>query len=312
MLAPLDPLAQILRSLSLTSSVWSRGCFSAPWAVKTAGADGAIFHAIVSGQACAIRRSDGRRVLLQPGELVLFARGESHIMCDAPSTPAVPLSSLDGDEAPITTLQYGGGGEQANIICGSFAFEHQAGATFLELLPAMLHVAKGSTRLVSWFASTLDLMDQEIEAGSLGSEVVAARLADVLFVQILRASIEALPEESAGWLAALRDPQIGRALALIHTKPSVRWTVEELAAAANLSRSTFFERFSRLVGQSPARYLTRWRVQTAADLVRKRPELSNAELAGLVGYDSEDAFARAFKRHFGSTPRALARACALS
>lgn len=303
MLGPLDPLAQILRSLSLTSSVWSRARFTAPWAVKTRGSDGAIFHAVVSGRACAIRRSDGRRVPLETGELVLFARGESHVMCDAPETPSVPLSSLGGDDTmPIETIDYGGGGDATSIICGSFAFDHDAGKTFLELLPSVLHVSKGSTKLVEWFASTLELMDNEIDAGGLGSEVIAARLADVLFVQILRASLEALPDESAGWLAALRDPQIGRALALIHTKPSVRWTVEELASAAALSRTSFFDRFSKLVGESPARYLTRWRVHTAADLVRKRPELSNSELAGLVGYDSEDAFARAFKRHLGKTP----------
>ncbi len=300
---PMDALTEILSSLRLSSAVWSRGRFTAPWSVRTSGARAAVFHAVVEGRAVGLLQVGEGTVRAERGDLVLFARGDGHVLCDAPATPSIRLSSLpDVGSGGIKEVRCGGGGEPTTVLCGAFAFAHEAGSSFLGLLPPIIHVRGRDGGLVDWFANTIELMDRESAFGAAGSSVVAARLADVLFVQVLRAALDALPTERAGWLAALRDPQIARALAAIHGNPRGDWRVETLAEHASMSRSVFAERFTRLVGESPARYLARWRVQTAADLLRRRPELQNADVARLVGYDSDDAFGRAFKRYLGRSP----------
>lgn len=299
-----DALTDILSSLKLSSAVWSRGRFSAPWSVHTGALSSAVFHAVVRGQAVGVLRRTGERTPLSTGDLILFAHGDAHVMCDAPTEASVPLSALprEGD-GHVKEVRCGGGGPETTILCGSFAFGHQAGSSFLSLLPAVIHLERSKRDLVGWFARTMELMDFETATSAPGAGVVAARLADVLFVQLLRAAMESLPTERAGWLAALRDPQIARAIAAIHTNPRARWRIESLAETASMSRSVFAERFTKLVGESPARYVARWRAHSAADLLRQRPEIGNAELAELVGYESEDAFSRAFKRYVGTTPR---------
>jgi transcriptional regulator GlxA family with amidase domain len=204
-------------------------------------------------------------------------------------------------DAPIPCVVHGGGGEETFIICGTFAMDHAASDSFLSLLPRVLHVRDPQAGIATWIESTLALMEKEIASARPGVDSVLGRLADVLFVQVMRASLSTLPQERAGWLAALHDPQIGRALALLHGSPGERWTAESLARRVGLSRSSFFERFTRLVGEAPAQYLARWRILSAADLM-DRTRLGTAELADRVGYGSEDAFARAFKKHFGVTP----------
>lgn len=298
----MDAVAEILRSLRLASSVWCRAEFSAPWAVHTRGARGAIFHAVVSGRAFGKRGDD--QVELEGGDLVLFSRGDAHVMSDRPLRKPVPIRSLvaQGEDRCVGAIRHGGGGAQTVIICGAFDLEHGARDLLLGLLPPVLHVRRDAG-LVRWFDQTLSLMQAELDADRPGAETVVAKLADVLFVQILRASVAELPSGAGGWLAALRDPPIARALAKIHQSPAERWSVEALAEVAHLSRSAFCGRFAKLVGESPAQYLTRWRMYTAVDLLKRRGDLGNAELAAMVGYDSEDAFARAFKRHLGFTPR---------
>ncbi len=260
---------------------------------------------MVEGQAYASLLADGRKLEMQTGDVVLFSHGSPHRVCDGSEVSAVPNRQLEAGSGAVPTVQHGGGGTRTRIICGSFSLDHAAGTDFFELLPPLLKVRPSSAKFIPWFGSTLDMLEEEVGLGGPGAEVSAARLADVLFVQILRAALTSLPSKNAGWIAALQDSQIGRALAAIHTEPAKSWTTEELAKTACLSRSTFFDRFQRAVGMSPAKYLTQWRVQTAADLVKKRPDLSNGELAGRVGYRSEDAFARAFKRHLGQTPQQL-------
>lgn len=295
----MDVLSEILLSMRLVSSVISRARFSAPWAVKTSGARGALFHVVMDGRCWLRDGPTGERFELSKGDLVLLSHGGAHVMCDSPSSrPEVPVSELPRGRG--ARVEHGGSGASTSILCGSFRLDHAAGATLLSALPPIVHVARGATPVVEWFDVTLRMIDSTLEAGESGSEAVASRLLDVLFVQLLRSCASSLP--ATGWLAAVRDPGVGRALALIHTQPGSRWTVESLARRAGMSRSIFFERFTTLVGEPPAKYLARWRVMTGADRLRASA-IDLGTLATELGYASEDAFARTFKRHIGLTPR---------
>lgn len=299
---PMDPLSGILSSVRLASSIWSTARLTAPFAVRTRGASSAIFHAVVRGNAFMARNRE-EPLALGPGALVLLPRGDSHVICDQPGRVPAALGDLSpvDPEDEIPCVEHGGGGDETFLICGTFAMDHAAAETLLALLPPVLHVPSRGKGLVSWFDSTLKLMEHELSEGDPGVDAVLGRLADILFVQILRSSLASLPAEDAGWLAALRDERIGRAIAIIHESPETRLSAELLARQVGMSRSAFFERFSKLVGEPPAQYVTRWRMQTAADLLR-RTSLGNAELAERIGYASEDAFGKAFKRFSGATP----------
>ena len=294
-----DVLSEILVSMRLVSSVISRARFTAPWAVRTSGARGALFHVVMDGRCWLRDGPTGERIALEKGDLVLLSHGGAHVMCDSPSTHTeVPVTELT--RGPGARVEHGGPGEASSILCGSFRLDHAAGATLLSALPPIVHVTRGASPVVEWFDVTLKMIDSTLDAGEAGSDAVASRLLDVLFVQLLRSAASSLP--ATGWLAAVRDPQVGRALALIHQEPGARWTVESLARRAGMSRSSFFERFTTLVGEPPAKYLARWRVMTGADRLRRSP-IDLVTLATELGYASEDAFARTFKRHIGLTPR---------
>lgn len=299
-----EALPEILRSLRVSSSIISHGSFSEPWAISTKGASAAIFHAVIRGR-CRLELARGQdHVELSEGDVGLVTRGEAHVTAGGPTVRATPIASLAYDRAgTVARLVHGGGGDETEVICGSFALDHAASHTLLGLLPPLVRIAGGAGRS-QWFEATLHLLASEFDGGMPGREAVVSRLAEVLVVHLLRAYFVSAPERDVGWLAALRDRQIGRALALIHAAPERDWSVEELAAEVGMSRATFFGRFGGLVGESPARYLTRWRIHTAADLL-SRPEqnLSLGQIAERCGYRSEDAFSRAFKRLLGRTPR---------
>ncbi len=177
----------------------------------------------------------------------------------------------------------------------------------LELLPDLVLIPGGGERS-RWFEATLALLAGEASNGDASdgddaTGAVVTRLAEALVVHLLQAHFRSVTEEQAGWVAALKDEQIGRALALMHAEPGTRWSAEELAAKVGMSRASFFARFCRLVGEPPTKYLTRWRMSTAADLMTRHPGLSMGQVADKVGYRSEEAFSRAFRRSTGQTPR---------
>lgn len=304
-----EALPEILRALRVSSSIISHGSFSEPWAISTKGASAAIFHAVIRGR-CRIELSRGKDVIeLGEGDVGLVTRGEAHVTASGEALRPTPISTLAFDKAgTVARLAHGGGGDETEVICGSFALDHAASHTLLGLLPPLVRIPGGAGRS-QWFEATLHLLASELDGGLPGREAVVSRLAEVLVVHLLRAYFVSAPEHDVGWIAALRDRQIGRALALIHAAPGRDWSVEELASEVGMSRATFFSRFGGLVGESPARYLTRWRIHTAADLLT-RPEqsLSLGQIAERCGYRSEDAFARAFKRLLGRTPREYQKA----
>lgn len=306
----MDALSRILETVRLRSSILSRAELSAPWGVSTTGVrGGAVFHAVLRGRA--LLRAGKEAIALPQGSVVVLPTGGAHELSDPPGAPVVPLGTLPAtDEGGIPVVRYGRrGGEHTRILCGRFQLDHAAADAFLALLPPVLAAGPGEGRSTgvaqdpasgasAWIAQTLVLLDEELAAGKDGANAMVTRLCDVLFVQLLRVAAVGEPR---GWLAALFDPQIGRALALIHEDPKTRWDSAVLAERVGVSRSRFFARFTELVGEPPAQYLSRWRIHVAADTLRKRP-LSTAELAEMAGYASEDAFARVFKRHIGMTP----------
>ena len=206
-------------------------------------------------------------------------------------------------------LRHGGGGAPTGLVCGAVRLGHPAARRLVAALPAILHVESAQTLGTGWMDGTLRLMAAEARELRPGGEAVITRLADILVIQTLRAWIETDPAARQGWLGALRDRHVGRALALIHREPAREWSVEALAGELSMSRSAFAARFTTLVGEPAMQYVTRWRMHLAHDALTGG-DATVAELADRLGYRSEAAFARAFKRVIGSPPGAVRRGAA--
>jgi AraC-like DNA-binding protein len=267
------------------------------------------FHVITSG-SCWLDAAEAEPRRLAASELALVPHGEGHRLRSDPETPTPSIFELEreqlGDRYEI--LRHGGGGERIDMVCGAVRFDHPAARELLAVLPRILTFdpATSPTQL-EWVGATLRLMALEADGLRPGGETVITRLSDVLVVQALRAWLESDPAARAGWLGALQDPQIGRAVALIHREPAREWTVASLAGEIAMSRSAFAARFTELVGAPAMSYVTRWRMHLAARALRDEGP-TVAELARRFGYRSEAAFARAFKRVMGSPPGAVRRA----
>jgi AraC-like DNA-binding protein len=299
-----DALTTILRTVRLRSAAISRGVLKVPWSLSTTGSSaGALYHVIVEGSCFA--RVEGRdAIALSAGDVVVFPRGAAHVMSDEPTRVPSPRSEVrvvdDGSCIPL--VEHGGFGTVTRLFCGRFAFEHLAAEPLLAAMPPIVRVA--SPALAKWLTATLDLLQTQLESGRTGTDAVVTRLLDVLVLEVLRTYAESTTSPCGGWMGALRDDRIARAVAAMHVAPADDWTAEKLAAHVGMSRSSFFARFTALVGEAPVRYLARFRVYAAADLL-KRTDLSIAELAAKVGYDSENGLARACKRVLGVSPTEL-------
>jgi AraC-like DNA-binding protein len=303
----MDPLTDVLRDLRLASSFFARSDARAPWGLAFSAEDGPSFHVIVSGRSCL--RLDAERIALGAGDLVVLPHGEDHQLSDPADGPAVPLAALPsqliGDNAALSRI--GGSGAPTLLVCGGVRFAGPIAHPLVELLPRVLllrRVEQGSAN--EWLETTLAMLGAEAVSLRPGTAAIMTRLAEVLVLQTIRAWLERDVDQQRGWLAALRDPEIGQALALMHRRAEERWSVTSLAAAVHLSRSVFSERFARLVGASPMRYLTRWRMSLASSWMRE-DRLSASEVAFRLGYSSEAAFSRAFKRHLHMPPGAVRR-----
>ncbi|MFT5686315.1 MAG: AraC-like DNA-binding protein [Myxococcota bacterium] len=300
----MDPLSDILARVHVSSSLFSRGEFSAPWAVSTKGSTRGIFHVIVRGGG--IARSEGEEVHFTAGDILLFIRGSAHVLSSGDDSLPSPITGLprDHDEG-LPCVRLDGGGAQTSILCGSLTLAEDLADFLLPMLPSLIHVQGRAT--AGWLDQTLRLMVDEVTGNHPGSSAVIARLADILLVQILR---EEMSHPDRGWLSALADPQIGCALTRFHTAAAQRWTAETLARQAGMSRSAFFSRFTSLVGEPPSAYITRWRMCLARAHMRGNRD-GLAAVAASVGYGSEAAFSRAFKRQVGMSPAAWRRSVAL-
>lgn len=298
-----DALGETLYSLRLNGLMYANSAMSAPWGVEMPPMEGRMQFHIVTKGACCLQFPDHEPVCLQPGELALMPRGEGHLISSTLEQPCEPFFDI-----PVTKLserfevmRHGGGGEETLITCGVLSFDHVAGQKLVAQLPPVIHMQSDEGVLPGQLQALIQLMAAEASTLSAGGETVVAHLADIIVIQAIRYWVEHSPEASQGWLGGLKDPKIGKALAAIHAHPESAWTVERLASHAGMSRSGFSARFSEVIGTSVKQYLTEWRMSLARMKI-KQTQVTLADLAEEMGYQSEAAFSRAYKRVFGVSP----------
>jgi AraC-like DNA-binding protein len=306
--APVDPLGQALHFLRMNGAFYCRSELSAPWGLTLPPMPGYLwFHVPTSGEAL-LETPNAHPESLRPGDFALVPHGEGHALRSAAGVPAPGILELERELVSdrYELLRHGGGGAQTILICGAVRFDHPAARNVVEILPPAIHLEPSGSPDLEWLQATLRLMAAEARELRPGGEAVVTRLADILVVQAIRSWLETDPAAQSGWLGALQDKQIGRAIALIHREPARRWTVAVLARELAMSRSAFAARFTELVGEPVMHYLARWRMQVAVDSLRDGGA-TVGELASQLGYRSEAAFARAFKRVVGVPPGAVRR-----
>ena len=299
-----DPVAEALHTLQISGAFYSRASFSAPWALEFPAMPGHLmFHVMTSGR-CWLQAQDMASIRMEAGELALIPHGEGHVLVGEPGVHASQLRDTRREfvSSRYELLVHGGGGEEATMICGAVRLDHPAARHLIALLPRAIHMDSSGTTRNRWIESTVQLICHEAAELRAGGESVITRLADLLVVQAIRDWIET-DRGSAGWFHALEDPDVGRALRMIHRHPERPWTVESLAREVYMSRSALARRFTNLVGEAPLAYLTRWRMQLAAAWLQ-RGEVRVGELPARLGYASEASFSRAFKREMGVPPGA--------
>ncbi len=297
-----DLLSEVMSAIPVKGSLVSRGQLTAPWGIFTRGAMDTIFHVIISGTGFVTEQGVGP-VPFFAGDILLLPGGAPHALSDSPHTSACHRAGMleQMGEDGLLCLRHGGPGALTSIVCGTFGLAAAGRDFLLPLLPRLIHVTGGHSRAAPWFDATLRLLGDDLALRRPGAKVLLDRLTDMLFVQVLRAHIERAPPGSTGWLRALGDPALGRALSLIHREPARPWQAAVLAREAGMSRSAFFVRFLSVVGEAPSSYLTRWRMYLAR-VELGRPDASLAQVAAKVGYASETAFSRAFRRQLGVSP----------
>jgi AraC-like DNA-binding protein len=294
--------ADLLRGIRLRSTVYFRPEFRAPWGVTVAD-HGTVFHIIERGNCFLQFKGVASAVCLSAGDFVIVTRGDEHIVSDTPSRRAVDFFGFAKSCAPDRNGRFraGGTGDVTRFVCGGMQFENGANPLF-RVLPPLLHVKRNAEGSRSWLRLTTKHILSELDSGRAGAAEVVTRLADILLIQAVRAFFEDNADTAeSGWLAAVRDRQIGQALALLHSIPHEPWTVASLAHRLAVSRSVFAARFTELVGEPPLRYLTRLRISVAADRLRSKDDKLST-IAAAAGYESVAAFAKSFKRHMGMTP----------
>ena len=319
----MDALSDVLKSVRLEGAVYLNAEFTAPWCVwakfglasiseRLAGAEHVVFFHFLTEGSCKLRLADGAEVFdVAAGDLVLFPKDDRHLLGSDLNLAPVEAESLTGADvaadADFIQIRHGGGGAATRFVCGYLACSRSVCRPLLEALPRVLRIPIGDGPASALLRELLRVGVRESSASRPGAESMLAKLSELMFVEALRRYVENLPPGGKGWLAGVRDAQIGRALALLHGEPGRAWTVAELAREVALSRSALAERFAALVGEPPIQYLMRWRLALAAQMLRSGGE-AIVRVAERSGYESEAAFSRAFKREFGMPPAAWRKA----
>ena len=311
----MDAFSEILSGVKLNGAVFFSAEFSAPWGFSTPPArviadelaPGAmhlvLYHFVIDGGAV-VQLAEGPFLELIPGDVVIFPHGDPHHMASHKDAQA-PFPNY-GISAKIkardlSPLQAGGGGAPSRFVCGYMTCDPYLSRPILSGLPPVLKVNIRTDRSGHWLESSILHLVDEAASGRVGSEAMLAKLSEALFVDTLRRYVASLPEQQTGWLAGTRDPVVGKSLGLLHSRIAHPWTIADLADEVGISRSALVERFTRYLSEPPMTYLTRWRLQIAARSLEKTSR-GVAEIAAEVGYESEAAFNRAFKREFGQPP----------
>jgi AraC-like DNA-binding protein len=308
----MDPLSDLLRVVRLDGAYFYSVEAVEPWSVEVVaarelsprllpGAEHLISYHVLTEGRCFGGLVGEEQVELAPGDVLVFPHGDPHVMSSGRGVRVGPdVNSGTPDRYPHTVLLGGRGVPSAAFVCGFLGCDRRPFNPLLAALPRRMHMRAMSDPWLDGFTRQLN---QEARLGRAGADGVLTRLAELMFIELLRRHLETLPAGQTGWLAGLRDEVVGRVLALIHARPAHPWTLEELAREAASSRSSLAKRFADLVGQPPMQYLTQWRMQVAANVLTR----SGAKIAAIgleVGYDSEAAFSRAFKKATGLAPGA--------
>jgi AraC-like DNA-binding protein len=311
----MDAFSEILSGVKLSGAVFFSAEFSAPWGMSPPAskvvaetvAPGAahlvLYHLLIEGTGF-VEMEGGHSVVLGPGDVVIFPHGDPHHMSNGKATkPPFPNYGISSKikARDLSPLRAGGGGAVSKFVCGYMTCDPHLSRPILNGLPPVFKVNVRADSAGHWLETSILHLVEEAASGRVGSEAMLAKLSEALFVDTLRRHVDSLPEQQNGWLAGARDPVVGRSLALLHGRVAHPWTIADLADEVGISRSALVERFSRYLSEPPMAYLTRWRLQLAAESLQKTSR-GVADIASDIGYQSEAAFSRAFKREFGQPP----------
>jgi AraC-like DNA-binding protein len=333
----MDVLSDVLRVVRLSGALFFTAELSAPWALESPDAASlasvlpnaeclALFHVLVEGE-CWVDTVGHPTVQLHSGDVIIYPHSHPHIMRSAPGVSSVPINKVlpTGSGDQLSQLNYGGGGIKSRFLCGYLGCDQRFGP-LVGALPTVILVRNrngvASVEAIrrdgkksadvrqsggTWLNTTLGYTIHEAASFRPGNTAMLSRLTEIMFLNIVREYMQQLPPGEIGWLAGIQDPHVGKALRLMHAEPARRWTVQQIAREAGTSRSALAERFTELLGEAPMHYLATWRIHLARQLLCE-PARSIPDIAVRVGYESEAAFARAFKRLVGTPPAAWGRA----
>lgn len=319
--ATADVLSDVLRSVRLTGAVYFDFELSSPWVAEAPpsheiaglvlpGAQRVIEYHLIASGACWGHAVEEPPIRLEEGDLIVFPQGDPHVLSSAPgmrTTPDMSLFARPTTPLPLVYERGGGGPDHTRVVCCFLGLDERPFNPLLAALPRTLHLSRDANQAATgWLATLLNIAVRESGSARAGRDNVLARMAELMFVEAIRRYLETLSPAETGWLAGLRDPVVGQTLALLHGAPTTPWTVESLARAVGVSRSVLADRFSEIVGQPPMHYLALWRMQLASRLLLEGGGV--AEVAIGVGYESEAAFSRAFKKLVGEAPATWRRA----
>ena len=312
-----DALSDVLKTVRLTGATFFNCACKAPWVAESPPQEMILpkvlpdaelliaYHVVTEGR-CFTNIVGEEPIAIEAGEVVVFTKGDAHVLSSNPGMRAEPrppraLDGIAGTQLPFF-LNYGGDGPiTAKFVCGYLACDAHPFNPLLDSLPPVIKAGDPRGGDKGWLGQFIRLATMESADKRAGGESVLAKLSELMFIEVVRRYLAALPPEQAGWLAGLRDPFVGKALSLMHAKPARDWTIEDLAKDVGLSRSVLAERFADLVGMPPMQYLAKWRMQIASGLL-SNGSANIASVAAEVGYASEAAFSRAFKKLVGVPP----------
>lgn len=302
----MDTLSLILDEMRMQGAVFTYTNLTAPWALRMHSPGLASFHIMTRGQAWLLREQQAP-VFMQQGDVLILPSGESHLIVDQPRGPHAHALAHTIDllaeiaKRPGEMIDAGGGGEAATLVSGHSRYDVIMGAPLVAALPPLLHIRSQGATPPLWLAIGLQFLEQEIRSPRPAQQAVVNRLGDIVLIQCVRDYLEALPEGSGNWLAALRDKALSAALGQLHRQPERNWNVSDLAEIAHLSRSAFADRFSQALGMPPLAYLTQHRMRLAARQLAGSSQPIGVIAEG-VGYTSKTAFSQAFRREYGCSP----------
>jgi AraC-like DNA-binding protein len=309
MLAHVDPLADVFDLSRVSGAVMAQLIAFEPWGVAVDPIPGAVFHAVVAG-SCWLRMPNRAPQQLMPGDVVLLPTNTPHEVVSAIDGTTESLAQFEKDtrRTPDGDVVIDGPGACTRGLCAAYNYDHEVAHPLMSQLPPVLHLPAGVPGDDGAIAGTLRLLALELGGHPPGSRAAVGRLIDVMLIHVMRAWLRIQERDAdAGWLLALRDPVVAGAMNCIHARPDEPWTVDSLAHEVSVSRATLARRFTDLVGETPLGYLTRWRMDLAAQRLRDTDD-TIAAISLAVGYRSEYAFSRAFTRHRGLAPGRYRRA----